>query len=344
MASNSSKLTAILVGIVYVLSIGSCAQPKPAEPEPTLTWPPAPAAPRIRYLRSFSAPEDLGISRGWFHRLAELFTGPEPVQLVRPTAVVATANAVYVADPGVKGVHRFDLKRHKHALIRRAKNRPLPSPIGLALGMREEVWVTDSSLRGVFRIEAGAEHARPFALAADLSQPTGIAISPDQGWVYVVDTTSHEVKMFDENGALVGRFGGRGIADGEFNYPTMIWRGATGAVLISDSLNFRIQEFDAVGKFRHKFGRPGDGSGDLSRPKGIATDKRGNIYVVDALFHAIQIFDSGGTFLLAVGDHGRAAGEFWLPTGIFVNQDDKIYVADSYNRRVQVFQYVGGGR
>ncbi|MDH3638227.1 MAG: 6-bladed beta-propeller [Gammaproteobacteria bacterium] len=343
MTSMDLKLVATLLWIVTVVSVSGCAQPKTVEAEPVLTWPADPAPPRIKYVRSFSAPEDLGIKRGLFRRLAEIFTGPELTQLVRPTAVVATSGTeVYVADPGVKGVHRFDLRRGRHTVIRRTEGQPLPSPVGLALGTRGEILVTDSLLRGVFRIVPGADGAQPFTLHAELSQPTGIAVANDEGLVYVVDTRAHDVKIFNETGVLVGRFGGRGVADGEFNFPTMIWRKASGELFVTDSLNFRVQQFDGSGKFQNKFGRPGDGTGDLSRPKGIATDKFGHIYVVDALFHAVQIFDPTGTFLLAVGGHGREAGEFWLPTGIFVGGDDVIYVADSYNQRVQIFQYIGG--
>ncbi|MDH3282204.1 MAG: 6-bladed beta-propeller [Gammaproteobacteria bacterium] len=338
------KLAAAVLWIVTVVSVSGCAQPKTLEAEPVLTWPAAPSSPRIKYVRSFSAAQDLGITPGFFRRLAEIFTGPDLTQLVRPTAVVAISDTeVYVADPGVKGVHRFDLRHGRHAVIRRAEGQPLPSPVGLALGLRGEIFVTDSLLQGVFRIVPGADGAQPFTLHTDLSQPTGIAVARDEGLLYVVDTSAHDVKIFDESGALVGRFGGRGMADGEFNFPTMIWRKANGELFVTDSLNFRVQQFDGTGKFQNKFGRPGDGTGDLSRPKGIATDRLGHIYVVDALFHAVQIFNPTGTFLLAVGGHGREAGEFWLPTGIFVSGDDKIYVADSYNQRVQIFQYIGGG-
>ncbi len=325
--------------------LSACAQPPstPSAAEPLRVWPAPPAAARLVYAYSITRPEDVGITKGFFTRLGEWLIGPEDHRLVRPMAVVVdAAGIVYVADPGVKGVHRFDITRHRYDLLRRAGGAPLPSPVGLALGPRGDVYVTDSALDAVFTISPGAQAVAPFALDAPLAQPTGIACDRASGRLYVVTTGDHQVKIFAPNGALQTAFGRRGGGDGEFNYPTLLWRDDAGGLWVTDSLNFRVQRFDAAGRFLGKFGRLGDSSGDHARPKGVATDRAGHVYVVDSLFHALQIFDASGAFLLNVGAQGREPGEFWLPAGVFVAADNHIYVADAYNQRVQVFRYVGG--
>ena len=312
------------------------------EGETPLVWPAAPDAPRIAFVKAFSRPDDLGISRGLFQRVADALFGHDESRLVRPMAVVVSGDIVYVADPGAKGVHRFDQKAGRYDLIHATGGTALVSPVGLALGEAGEVYVSDSALAAVFLIRPGAKEASPLSLGASMAQPTGIAFDAASGRLFVVDTGAHRVNVFGRDGALESSFGRRGTAEGEFNYPTLIWRTPQGRLYVTDSLNFRIQSFDGSGRFLAKFGGLGDGTGDLPRQKGVATDRYGHIYVVDSLFHAIQVFDDSGRFLLSLGGLGQERGEFRLPTGLFIGPDDRIYVADSFNQRVQVLRYIGG--
>ena len=324
-------------------ALTGCAPPvQTVESAMPLVWPAAPDAPRIAYVRAFSRPDDLGISRGFLQRVADVLFGHDESRLVRPMAVVAVGEVLYVADPGAKGVHRFDPKGGRYDLIHAAGGTALVSPVGLALGDAGEVYVSDSALAAVFVIRPGAKEAVQLSLSAPLGQPTGIAFDATSGRLFVVDTTAHRVNAFRRDGTLESSFGRRGTEAGEFNYPTLIWRTREGRLYVTDSLNFRIQSFDASGRFLAKFGGLGDGTGDLPRQKGVATDRYGHVYVVDSLFHAIQIFDDRGRFLLSLGGLGQERGEFRLPTGLFIGEDDKIYVADSYNQRVQVLRYIGG--
>ncbi len=330
------------LALIVLLALGACAPAalKPEEQAP-LVWPDLPNPPRIAYVRQFSRPDDIGIAKGFFQRLAELIVGANEARLIRPMAVVASKGVVYVADPGASGVHRFDPAAARYDLIVAEGGQALPSPVGLALGSEGEVYVTDSDLAKVFVIRPGAKVATPLALP-EMAQPTGIAFDRSSGNLYVVDTGAHRVNVFKRDGALAFSIGRRGDADGEFNYPTLIWLDPAGRLYVTDSLNFRIQVFDRQGKFLSKFGQAGDGSGDNMRPKSVATDSYGHVYVVDALLNALQIFDAKGSYLLSVGGIGGDRGEFWLPAGIFIGENDTIYVADSYNQRVQVLRYIGG--
>jgi DNA-binding beta-propeller fold protein YncE len=335
--------TRILCAFALALAAAGCGQvPVPPEQGARPVWPPPPAEPRIEFVKAFSQPGHLGISKGLFRRIADVLFGGDDARLVRPMAIVAVGPIVYVADPGARGVHRFDPGAQRHDLLRAEGDKPLASPVGLARGRDGEVYVTDSASARVLVIRPGAAFASPLPLQAKLRQPTGIAVDPASARLFVVDTSEHRVLVFRPDGALESSIGRRGEGDGEFNYPTLAWRDDKGRLYVTDSLNFRTQVFDERGAFVAKFGRPGDGTGDAARQKGVATDQRGHVYVVDSLFHAFQVYDPSGRFLLSVGERGSDRGEFWLPTGIFIGEDDTIYVADSYNRRVQVFRYIGG--
>jgi len=313
-------------------------------PATDLGWPAPPSEHRIAYVMSFGGAEDLGIRKRFLQRLRILVSGRSQERLVRPMAVVQSpGNRYFVADPGVRGVHRFDRRRGRYQLIQRDDGGPMPSPVGLAAGALGEVYVTDSRLAALFMIMPGTDVAARVPLDAILAQPTGVALDKPSGRIYLVDTGSHEVKIFARDGALLRRIGGRGTGPGKFNYPTMIWMTDTGEFLVSDSFNFRTQIFDAEGNFLREFGAAGDSAGFQPQSKGIATDSHGHVYVIDSALHAVQIFDASGEFLYRLGLRGDGAGEFWLPAGIFVGQDDTIFVADSYNSRIQVFRYTGGG-
>jgi DNA-binding beta-propeller fold protein YncE len=316
----------------------ACAAPPPRPIEPPLVFPPPPAPARIAFVQTIATPADLGIERGFIRRLFDFVFGAREERLVRPMAVVTVDGVLFVADPGARGVHRFDRKRGTYSLVRQAKDQPLASPVGLALGEAGAVYVADSELRTVFLIPAGATVATPVALAAQLHQPTGLAYDAAQRRLMVTDTAAHCVRVFGTDGALLDTIGRRGTADGEFNFPTLLWRAPEGRLYVTDSMNFRVQMFDTSGRYRGKFGATGDGTGDLPREKGVD----GHIYIVDSLFHVVQIFNDSGQLLLSLGSLGHDRGQFWLPIGIFIGEDNRIYVADSYNRRVQVFRYLGG--
>ena len=325
-----------------LMATASLSAPAPAQGEERLVWPYGPANPRVEFVKAFSRAEDLGISKGFFSRLKDFLFGEVESRIVRPMAATTVGKIIYVADPGVRGVHRFDVASGDYTLITARDDAPLPSPVGLARGDKGDVYVTDSKLAKVFVIRSGAKVAEPLRLQAKLMQPTGIAFDAASGRLYVVDTAQHRILVFARDGALTASIGQRGSGDGEFNFPTYLWRTPQGTLYVTDSLNFRIQIFDAQGKFVGKFGQQGEGTGEAARPKGVALDSYGHIYVVDALFHALQIFDDSGNLLLPIGERGQGRGEFWLPAGLFIDDDDSIYIADSYNRRVQVLRYIGG--
>jgi len=335
--------TAVFAGLVALVTGCTTAPVKLAEPSATQVWPAPPETTRIAYVQSIERPDDLGFSKSLWRRLFEFVFGETEERLIRPMAVVATDDGLlYVADPGAHGVHRFDLARREYDILRSDDDEGLPSPVGLARGRGDDIYLADSALAELFVLNARARIVRPFPLGEKPKQPTGLAFDPTAGELFVVDTAAHEVKVYGTDGKLKRRFGKRGDGNGEFNFPTLIWREASGRLFVTDSLNFRVQMFDSRGKFLGRFGELGDVTGTLARPKGVATDSFGHVYVIDSLFHAMQIFDTGGRLLLNVGQQGHEPGDFWLPSGIFVGSKDTIYVADSYNRRVQIFRYVGG--
>jgi DNA-binding beta-propeller fold protein YncE len=304
-------------------------------------WPPSPQTTRVQYTKSVSGPSDIGIKKSWFKKTIDTLLGKdEAVELLlRPYGVFADYERIYVADPGSRLLHVFDIRRKEYFTIHEAGKDEFISPIGVAADKNGDIYLSDSLLKRVFVFDRDGKYLRAIGSADLFIRPAGIAI--DEERLYVVDTHGHKIVAFSKrDGSLLFNFGKNGSGKGAFNYPTNIFIAKDGLIYISDSMNFRVQIFDKQGHFISMFGKHGDGSGDLSKSRGIAVDSDGNVYVADALFDAVQIFNKDGRLLLAFGKTGRGNGQMILPAGLFIDDRDKIYVADSYNNRVQIFQYL----
>jgi DNA-binding beta-propeller fold protein YncE len=320
---------AVILVVIPGCTVTGDSQPGDQAVEINKVWPQKPAKARIAYVNSFTTASDLGIKKSFFASIVDFFTGKDEWQLVRPMAVLATVDdKIYVADPGAGTVHRFDTGNSQYTAILRPDDQALPSPVGLALGAKGELYIADSYLGEVFVVAAGSDTAEVMEFEIKPEQPTNIAIDRKSQQLYVVDSAAHNIKVYRPDGSLLNTIGQRGEKEGEFNFPSMIWLDNQDRLLVSDALNFRIQMFDLSGRFIRKFGQRGDGTGNMSRPKGVASDSYGHIYVVDALFHSVQLFNDSGEFLLNVGHRGNATGEFLLPTGIYINHDNMISIAD----------------
>jgi DNA-binding beta-propeller fold protein YncE len=196
----------------------------------------------------------------------------------------------------------------------------------------------------VYRIEAAHGRLLGTISAPDaLHRPVAAAYDPAAAEVYVVDSATHDIKVFAAQAGTVRRvIGARGTEPGEFNFPVDIAYDG-GLLWVVDAGNGRVQVLTRDGKPVSCIGRLGDAPGDLALPKSIAFDSEGHVYVVDARFENVQIFDRAGQLLLAFGGEGTAAGEFALPGGLCIDGDDRIWVCDTYNGRVQVFGYLKAG-
>jgi DNA-binding beta-propeller fold protein YncE len=345
-----TKARTITIAAIIVLAIclvaGGCFKrvAEEREPLPEIVWPKAPEIPRISFVNSISKPEDLQIRAGMFKRFFEYLFGTPERSIVAPYGVeIDSSGRLYIVDTFLRTVHVFDAEANEYDTFS-TNGTTLESPIDIAIDEeRGYIYVTDSKGGSVKLFkdmgqELGGEIGKGL-----LERPTGIAINRKTSELLVVDTLSANIFRYAlEDHQLKGIFGGSGSEEGRFHYPTNIYVGTDGIILVTDSLNFRVQVFSPEGKFLRSFGSAGDSPGYFARPRGVAADSDSNIYVVDGLFDNVQVFDKEGRLLMAFGGPGHGYGEFWLPNAIFIDENDKIYVSDYYNKRVQVFQYLKG--
>jgi len=342
--SGAGPMTRCLLGALAAgLLFCACAPGHPVmkdQPERTIVWPGAPLEARIQWIREIRSYEDSGVERGFWERLRYLITGEVEAGIVRPYGVLHDDRGrLFVVDTGAALVHLMESETGRYRTIDGGKEFALRTPIAITEDDQENVYITDADARAIYRYDLKEGKLRPF-VTVKLHRPTGLAFSRAKQLLYVTDTGMHQVIALDLTGKEQFRFGSRGVAPGEFNYPTDLWVDKIGRVIVTDALNARIQIFSPEGKPLRAFGQAGDTSGSFAKPKGVAVDSEGHIYVCDALFDTVQIFDDTGRLLLDFGDQGSKPGQLWMPTGIHIDADDYIYVADSYNQRVQVFRYL----
>lgn len=334
---NKTHIFLIIAAIIFILP----ARLYSAE----IVWPPPPEEAKISFVQAFSAPEDLKIKKSIFKKIWEFIIGEDVEnRIVKPYGIFASKDEkIYITDSGSRRVHIFDLDKKKYSFIDRVrKDEFFTSPIGVAVDDKANVYVSDSVIGKVFVFDEKGKIKAVIGEKDTFSRPAGIAISPVNNYLYVVDTSANKIKAFSFDGKHIFEFGQRGKKDGEFNFPTNIAIDKDGNIYVCDTLNFRVQIFSKDGKFIGKFGKVGNRIGEFSKPKGIAVDSDGHIYVADAMYDVVQVFNKNGELMLVFGGGGSEDGKMWLPAGLYIGKDDKIYLADSYNNRVQVFKYLKG--
>ncbi|WP_321367338.1 SMP-30/gluconolactonase/LRE family protein [uncultured Desulfuromusa sp.] len=328
--------------LLGVLLLPSCAQKTQLPEEESATrivWPAAPQEAKIAWVKEYKILKETSSRQGFWGRIGDFFLGPNTAHITRSYGVCTDdKNQLFIADTGSSVIHIFDMQTTRYRFIEGNDKVQLSTPIGLVY-VEGSLYITDSSQQSILEYDL-QEGSLKRLISMNSGRPTGIAFSQYNRLLYVSDTVAHQVVAYSLDGIEQFRFGERGIADGQFNYPTDLWVDITGKVYVTDALNARIQMFSVAGEFLGQFGQPGDTAGYFSKPKGIAVNQHGYIYVCDALFDSVQIFDAAGQLLLTFGDNGTRPGQFWMPSGLFIDSQSYIYVTDTYNQRIQVFKEV----
>jgi DNA-binding beta-propeller fold protein YncE len=314
-------------------------------------WPDLPEVPRYRYAGqllgedNFVAPEGdkpgtLSKMWKWVAGIGGEVEGPER-SLVRPQSGMVAGSRIYVTDVGRGAVFVFDKAKGELQIWDQVGDGgSFVSPIGITSGKEGSVLVADSELGRVVRLSADGKTLGTLGEGI-LARPTGLVRDPVSKLTYVVDTSEHNIKLFDDNGSLVEIIGQRGELPGEFNAPTHIALSGD-RLYVTDTLNARIQVLDLEGEPLKMVGKRGLYLGNLTRPKGVTVDADDNIYVVESYYDHLLVFDNLGEFLLPIGGTGNTVGQFYLPSGVWNDQMGRIYVADMYNGRVMILQFLGG--
>ena len=214
-------------------------------------------------------------------------------------------------------------------------------PLGVAITPDNFILVSDTdriqkiSMDGYRKASVGKKGNRHL----QFHSPSGIAVSPISGQIYIADKINHRVQVLNPDLTFSRLFGSEGSASGQFQHPCDIAIDRQGLVYVADFLNNRIQKFSPCGKFITEFGYKGAGSGSLNEPNGITIDTAvsGLVYVSERSNHCISIFNDEGTFISSFGREGSSINEFYEPSGLTFNKNGSLYVCDHLNTRLVVY-------
>jgi sugar lactone lactonase YvrE len=259
-----------------------------------------------------------------------------------PTRMALTADSsLLVSDP-----------RRQHIVTREASGRIIDShlhagdPISVAVDAAGRVYVGDGDSGRVSVFSRNWEFLYDLGIGAgEFQLPVAIAVEPLDGRIYVVDSRSHEVKVFTPDGSPDFNFGGAGDGDGLFNFPAGIFVDAASAeVYVVDQLNYRVQVFDLQGGYLRCIGgtnaNPGSFFGrkrPLNQPQGVWLDRAGRVLVSDAADGQVKVFDRNGNGLASIGEFGALPGGLRIPMDLAVDAHNRLFVAAANNSRLEVF-------
>src|SRR5271165_838618 len=329
-----------------------------------IVWPSPPEIARVKFVEQLTGEKiDLNSpvnkpkkpKQGWMDRLAGTKPAVDtiqdlPFQLLRTYGLAFDSKGnIYAADQAVGAIFIFNPdhdKKFEVKMIRNGKEAHFGLINGLVIDDNDRLFVSDDKFHKVIVINA--KYQEESSLGADvLVRPGGMAIDVANRFLYVVDTGSDVVDVFDADSyKLLRKIGTPGkkhlLTDpGNFSLPTNVAVDKEGNVYVTDTLNNRVEIFDADGQFIRTFGKNGDGPGQFARPKGIAIDRDGHIWVVDAVQQRVQVFDTEGRLLIYFGQPGNWPGQFSAPYDIAIDpKSNRVVTSEQFPARVQMFRYV----
>ncbi|MBZ0257803.1 SMP-30/gluconolactonase/LRE family protein, partial [bacterium] len=178
-------------------------------------------------------------------------------------------------------------------------------------------------------------------------EPRGVALSPDEKTLYVVDSQNGRIQVFDAEQGLkyITSFGEPGTGDGQFStkgvspYPQGpsggIAVGPDGTIYVTDTWRFEDKNGQIYGRIVRfaKDGKPLPSltppDGPFFFPRGLDVDSLGVLYVADTGAKRIVRFAPDGTYLGVF-----LQGAVTEPVGIHIAKDGTVYVCDVGGKRV----------
>jgi DNA-binding beta-propeller fold protein YncE len=267
--------------------------------------------------------------------------GPGAGQLDNPTGVaVAPDGDVYVSEISNDRISVFTPKA---VFSRSFGGGQVGGPEGIAFGLDGTVYVAAANTSRIAAFAADGTFLRSFGGpgtgAGQLDAPTGLAVDPATGNVFVGDFFNNRIAVFSPAGAFLYAFGwdvvpGNGITVLE------VCTTATGC----------------------KAGIGGGGVGQLDQPRHLAIDGAGNLFVASEPSMRITVFSTAGGFARAFGKDvipglpsnseicttscqtgtpGLAAGDLTGAAGVALAPSAGLYVTERDNDRVSLFSPQG---
>lgn len=252
----------------------------------------------------------------------------------------------YVADTRNSGIIKFNNYGVPIQTIRTAG-----VPQGIAIAQDGKLLVSQGTFVAILDAD-GNEAGR---LAAQFKFANGIAVDDVTGFIYVVDSSAHQVLVFTASGSFVKSIGSFGKVNGLFSMPTGIaFEKISRQLVVADTLNRKIQFFTVDGVFIKAFSSSSVVPFYFASPQGIAFEYSkdpqpvlSRMYVVDSYQAHVQVIDpngNGAPLYLAgtnplnnhIGRYGTLNGQLMVPSDVVFDQaNSRLIVVNGFGNLTQ---------
>lgn len=212
--------------------------------------------------------------------------------------------------------------------------------------------------------------------SSTMNAPSGVAIDPTTGKLFVVDRYNNRVLRWDSaakmiNGSSAEAVFGQlnfntstsGLSSSKFNDPLRVFIDSNGSLWVSDYLNNRVLRFDSasykssgasanlvIGQNNFTTNSSGTAVNKMYGPVGVFVDNNDRLWVADRLNHRVLRFDNASTKTnganadavlgqseFTSGTSGLSATKMNRPMGVYADSQDHLWVCEDDNNRVLRF-------
>lgn len=265
-----------------------------------------------------------------------------PKYLARIAQAPYTQGDYYVTDSIVGALFIYDAN-----LVLKAEIKGLNRPLGVAVDSQGNILIGNDGRDNVEVYDPVSGDLLAAFGEGLIKMPT--AITTDYfGNIYVTDSLSNHVQVFDSAYLPVRVIGRSGVGESELDFPVdaeiVPWSSAgVQEVLVADQGNRRIQVYDLEGNWLRSIVHLGTcnwfscSSPPFKRIQAIDIDPQGRLHVLDNFTASVTIFDlNDGSFLGSYGEYGTGAGFLRVPMDLLITENGKALVLAGEDDRIEV--------
>ena len=262
-------------------------------------------------------------------------SGASYITLLRPAALSARSNDIYVFDAGLGKILRYD--RNLKTLTPLATMLSAGAGISIYAAPDNSVYFTDPAQGQVLHFARDGTQFPPLISRGNLARPVSVTMDERNGQILVADGIYGQIVVFNSFGMVLN------IIKPQQAITISAMAAAPDGIYVVDHFTKQLVRLGWDGRFRYTFG-----ADVLSEPGSIAVSRDNVVFVSHNFKHDIKVYSAQN----ANGSRQRAAGENVIPagkvgciragpedfngiTGLSV-VDDYLFVADSLNARVQI--------
>ncbi len=268
---------------------------------------------------------DWEIIRGGF--VGNALTGIVREEFVRPVALAARGEYVYVVDDGLRAVLRYDRASERLEQVLALDGAVTGEVTDIYVNPDFSFYLTDPDGGRVILFGRDGRRLQVFQNRLNMAKPVAIAVL-DGGHIVVADGHYDYLVRFNSAGTMVATYAGRGLEPGRFLNIITMAQGPDG-YYVGARVGRKLQVVSREGAYRYSFEE-----GAALFPSAIVVDDENRAYVADYMDDRIKVFDRG-RLVATVGHHGVGPGQFKRISDLWLD-DQFLYIADTLNGRIQI--------